>query len=56
MAHICRVMWQQAGDIPYVWTRGGWAYPAVILDPHSRRVVGLRDLHANPSLSAISAQ
>ena len=29
-----------AGDITYVWTREGWLYLAVILDLHSRRVVG----------------
>lgn len=29
-----------AGDISYVWTREGWLYPAVILDLHSRRVIG----------------
>lgn len=29
-----------AGDISYVWTAEGWLYLAVILDLHSRRVVG----------------
>ena len=29
-----------AGDITYIWTRKGWLYLAVILDLHSRRVVG----------------
>ena len=29
-----------AGDISYVWTREGWVYLAVILDLHSRRVIG----------------
>ena len=29
-----------AGDITYVWTREGWIYLAVILDLHSRRVIG----------------
>ena len=29
-----------AGDITYVWTREGWVYLAVILELHSRRVVG----------------
>ena len=29
-----------AGDISYVWTREGWLYSAVILDLHSRRVIG----------------
>ena len=37
-----------AGDISYIWTREGWLYLAVILDLHSRRVITLRDLHANP--------
>lgn len=29
-----------AGDITYIWTREGWVYLAVILDLHSRRVIG----------------
>ena len=29
-----------AGDITYIWTAEGWLYLAVILDLHSRRVVG----------------
>jgi len=29
-----------AGDISYIWIRGGWLYLAVILDLHSRRVIG----------------
>ncbi|CUH88699.1 putative transposase OrfB [Phaeobacter sp. CECT 5382] len=29
-----------AGDVTYIWTREGWLYLAVILDLHSRRVVG----------------
>ena len=29
-----------AGDVSYVWTREGWLYLAVILDLHSRRVIG----------------
>ena len=29
-----------AGDISYVWTAQGWLYLAVILDLHSRRVIG----------------
>lgn len=29
-----------AGDISYVWTCEGWLYLAVILDMHSRRVIG----------------
>ena len=40
----------QAMDIRYVWTREGWLYLAVILDLHSRRVIGLghsRDIARN---------
>ena len=29
-----------AGDITYIWTSESWLYLAVILDLHSRRVVG----------------
>ena len=29
-----------AGDISYIWTRKGWLYLAIILDLHSRRVIG----------------
>lgn len=29
-----------AGDIIYIWTHEGWLYLAVILDLHSRRVIG----------------
>lgn len=29
-----------AGDISYIWTREGWLHLAVILDLHSRRVIG----------------
>ncbi len=29
-----------AGDITYIWTAKGWLYLAVVLDLHSRRVVG----------------
>lgn len=29
-----------AGDISYIWTREGWVYLAVMLDLHSRRVIG----------------
>lgn len=29
-----------AGDITYIWTREGWLYLAVIIDLHSRRVIG----------------
>ena len=29
-----------AGDITYIWTPEGWLYLAVILDLHSRRVIG----------------
>jgi putative transposase len=30
----------EGGDISYIWTAQGWLYLAVILDLHSRRVVG----------------
>lgn len=29
-----------AGDISYIWTREGWLYLAVMMDLHSRRIVG----------------
>jgi putative transposase len=29
-----------AGDITYIWTAEGWLYLAVMIDLHSRRVVG----------------
>jgi transposase InsO family protein len=29
-----------AGDITYIWTREGWLYLAVIVDLHSRRIIG----------------
>jgi Transposase and inactivated derivatives len=29
-----------AGDISYIWTREGWLYLAVVLDLHSRRIIG----------------
>jgi putative transposase len=29
-----------AGDLTYVWTREGWLYLAVVMDLHSRRVIG----------------
>jgi putative transposase len=29
-----------AGDISYIWTREGWLYLAVMIDLHSRRIVG----------------
>lgn len=29
-----------AGDISYFWTREGWSYLSVVLDLHSRRVIG----------------
>jgi len=32
---------KRAGDIGYLWTPEGWLYLAVIIDLHSRRVVGL---------------
>ena len=38
MANAPNQKW--AGDISYIWTREGWLYLAVILDLHSRRVIG----------------
>ena len=38
VANIPNQKW--AGDVTYVWTSEGWLYLAVILDLHSRRVVG----------------
>lgn len=38
--HADRPNQKWAGDISYVWTREGWLYLAVILDLHSRRVIG----------------
>ena len=38
VADVPNTKW--AGDISYIWTREGWLYLAVILDLHSRRVVG----------------
>ena len=32
-----------AADISYIWMRQGWLYLAVILDLHSRRVIGWAD-------------
>lgn len=29
-----------AGDISYIWTKEGWLYLAVMMDLHSRRIVG----------------
>ena len=29
-----------AGDISYIWTRDGWLYLAVMMDLHSRRIIG----------------
>ena len=29
-----------AGDISYIWTAEGWLYLAVVLDLHSRRIIG----------------
>jgi putative transposase len=31
---------QWAADITYLWTREGWIYLAVVMDLHSRRIVG----------------
>lgn len=38
--HADRPNQKWAGDISYVWTQEGWLYLAVILDLHSRRVIG----------------
>ena len=38
--HADRPNQKWAGDISYVWTREGWLYLVVILDLHSRRVIG----------------
>jgi transposase InsO family protein len=50
-------------DITYLWTRQGWAYLAVVLDLHSRRVVGWElaarlttDLVTSAILRAIDAR
>ena len=32
-------------DISYIWTREGWLYLAVVLDLHSRRVIGWARSH-----------
>ncbi len=37
-AHLPNQKW--AGDISYIWTAEGWLYLAVMIDLHSRRVVG----------------
>lgn len=29
-----------AGDISYIWTRQGWLYLSVMMDLHSRRIIG----------------
>ncbi len=38
--HADRPNQKWAGVISYIWTREGWVYLAVILDLHSRRVIG----------------
>jgi len=38
--HAERPNQKWAGDISYIWTREGWLYLAVMVDLHSRRVVG----------------
>lgn len=38
--HAPRPNQKWAGDISYIWTREGWLYLSVILDLHSRRVIG----------------
>lgn len=37
-AHAPNQKW--AGDISYIWTAEGWLYLAVMIDLHSRRVIG----------------
>ena len=29
-----------AGDITYVWSKQRWSYLAIVMDLHSRRIVG----------------
>ena len=36
--HLPNQKW--AGDISYIWTAEGWLYLAVMIDLHSRRVIG----------------
>jgi len=38
--HADRPNQKWAGDITYIWTAEGWLYLAVMIDLHSRRVVG----------------
>lgn len=38
--HAERPNQKWAGDISYIWTREGWLYLSVIMDLHSRRIVG----------------
>lgn len=38
--HADRPNQKWVGDISYIWTREGWLYLAMIIDLHSRRVVG----------------
>lgn len=38
--HADRPNQKWAGDISYIWTREGWLYLAVMIDLHSRRVIG----------------
>ena len=46
-----------AADISYIWTREGWLYLAVILDLHSRRVIGWAPLgHAAQTLPGSGQQ
>src|SRR5271170_3970688 len=43
-------------DISYVWTREGWLYLAVVIDPFARRVVGWATgdrLHRDLALAAL---
>lgn len=38
--HAERPNQKWAGDISYIWTREGWLYLSVMMDLHSRRIVG----------------
>ena len=38
--HVPETNQKWAGNISYIWTREGWLYLAVILDLHSRCVIG----------------
>lgn len=42
------------GDITYIWTHSGWVYLAIVLDLHSRRVVGWA-VSTNPDTALVIA-